>query len=248
VRPLKITATLNNPIAGDVPMLDAILECAMSRRMEAVLESSNGHRHLTRTRNVKHRGLPVNPGAIPIPIDRARVSGFPWPIPRCSSPIFIATSDGVDHFARRFDVDPALIAPGQRRVFQSGAGEFKSYRLPLRIRGISKIVWFAMGRGRKSGNGVGNCGGASEIRKLLKRVTQIGKKGSIGYGQVSEWKVEPMDEDWSWFAPSPAGPVLMRPLPMMAVPDEVVGARRWFGGLVAPYWSSEFFAEGYQPC
>lgn len=224
-------------------MLDAILEYVMSRRMGSVLASSQGERHLTRT--ALHPDLPVNPGAIPIPIDRRRVSGFPWPIPCCSSPIFLAKHDGVDHYTRRPDFEPELICSGNRNVFYTGMGEFKSYRLPLRIRVIDRIVWFAMGRGRTRDRG--HAGGASEVRKLLRKVSHIGKKNSQGYGRVNEWKVEIQEDDWSWFAPSDGGKVLMRPLPLSAV-GNAVGFRRWFGAVVPPYWMPEAFTDSAVPC
>jgi len=246
MKPLKITAKLSSPIAGEVPMLDAILERQMFRVAGSIFDSSGGGKHLTRTN--ARSDLAVTPGAMPIPIDRSRVSGFPWPIPRCSSPIFVAADDRSDHYARRMELtDPGLLADDERKVFQAGGGEFKSYRLPLRARLVDRVVWFAMGRGRKYAGG--HKGGGSEVRKLLRQVTHIGKKTSQGYGRVSEWTVEIVEDDWSWYAPSPGGTVLMRPLPAaMGMPTDVVGARPWYGGVVGPYWDSQFFVEAVIPC
>jgi hypothetical protein len=154
----------------------------------------------------------------------------------------------VEHFARRFDADPSLIAPEGRRVFQAGGGEFKGYRLPLRVRAVDRIAWFCVGRGDRNANGR-NGGGAKEIRRLLREVHAVGKKTGIGYGRVREWAVEPVGEDWSWFAPSDAGPVLMRPMPACAaLPDGLQGFRRWFGAPVPPYWWRPNYCETVVPC
>lgn len=237
MKPLRVTAVLAGEVAGDIPMLDSLLEYCMSRRMRAVWATSNGHRHYTRliNGNVPEDAPDVEfiPGSIPIPIRRNRMAGFPHMIPCASSPIFVAESDRHAHYARRFDVDPAIIAPDERRVFQSSGGEFKSYRLPLRVRLTNRVVWFCVGRG-------------TEIRRLLRDVRNLGKKTSQGWGRVAEWIVEPVENDLSWFADSPAGRVLMRPLP--SAPPDAIGLRKWYGGIIPPYWAQEYFAEGVTPC
>src|SRR5690606_35922508 len=103
-----------------------------------------------------------------------------------------------------------------------------------RIRGIERAVWFVVGHRR-------------QIVDRLKKVEFIGKKTSIGYGRVGGWEVENADEDWSWFAPSDDGPVLMRPLPAELVQEKVRGCRRWYGSPVPPYWQRNLFAEIMQP-
>lgn len=227
MRPLRITATLSAPLAGDAPMLDALMEFAMSR-------------HLGQSFGLSHANGPgraeYQPGLIPVPIARRRVKGFPWPIALASSPIYSSRTDGVEHFARRFDVDPSLIREDGRRVYQTQSGEFKSYRLPLRLRLCDRVVWFAVGD-RK------------EVRHKLKSIRAIGKKISIGYGTVKGWTVEDAADDYSWFAPSDAGTVLMRPLPTGPhLPHDLVGFRPWYGGIVPPYWAPEFYRECVVPC
>lgn len=228
MKPIKVTATLVGSLAGDVPKLDALIERAMAHRCDP-----------------RAMGLPADsgeyhPDAVPIPIARKKVRGFPWSIPLCSWPIFQQENDRHEFVNKRFSADPSLLAPGQRGVFANNSGEFRSYRLPMRVRDCGRIVWFCMGRG-------------AEIRRLLSHersgVRYLGKKGSIGYGQVSGWTVEPVEEDWSWFAPSPGGIVLMRALPASAeLPADLVGFRKWYGGAVAPYWNARFHVEIVEPC
>lgn len=232
MRPLKVTARLASgaKVAGDVPMLDALIEWCMSR-------------HVGRTLGLAHDlesdRAPYRPGVIPTPILRRRVEGFPWPVPLCSSPIFRAAADDHAHYNRAFRADPLLIRPDARRVYSSTNGEFKSYRLPLRVRLIERVVWFCLAKDAR---------GVKEVRRLLREVTYLGKKTSQGYGRVAEWVVEDIEQDWSWYAPSESGPVLMRPLPVSAVPEGTLGGRRWFGGIVPPYWCADYFAEMVQPC
>ena len=229
MRPLKVTCHLASPLAGDPPYLDAAIEWALCRRARAILASKNGHRHAGMNEYV--------PGTIPIPIARRRVSGYPHLLPLCSNPILPASADVHEYVAKRVEVDVADVRPRRLRKMDTQAGSCKSFRLPLRVRSVEKVVWFAVGN-------------AKEIRYRLKRwIPSIGKKISIGYGRVARWEAESVEEDWSWFAPSPAGPVLMRVLPAgIAVPADLVGYRRWMGSPVSPYWSAENFCEVLMPC
>lgn len=248
MRPLKITAACSEPIAGDVPRLDALLEWCMSRHVGRDLGLSHADGERT----------DYTPGLIPSPIARRTVEGCPWPIPLCSDPIYRAQADYADHFARRTEVnDPGLLRDDARKVFHSTMGEFKSYRLPLRARLVPYIVWFAVAdtkskgwKTNRDGERVRHIGStASEIRNLLAGVRALGKKTAIGYGGGVTWAVEDWRDDWSWFAPSPAGPVLMRHLPAcVPLPEGCVGYRPWFGGVAPPYWSRAHFVEAVQPC
>src|SRR6202035_2656309 len=149
----------------------------------------------------------------------------------------------VEHFAKRFSAEKSgLLAETERRVIAVSTGPLKSYRLPLRVRPVDRIVWFCAGRteGRAP---------ACLIRKLLREVFAIGKKTSFGFGQVARWDVEFADEDWSWFAPSSAGTVLMRTLPATArLPSNLIGFKRSFAAPVAPYWMRENATEVVTPC
>lgn len=241
MRPLKVTCYLNSPLASEPPRLDALLEWIMSLKMRTVMESSHGDRHITGT--VKARGVPVAPGAIPIPLERRRVEGYPWPIPLCSDPIIGGVIDGVEKFAKRYSTEKsALLAPSERRMVTVATGPLKSYRLPLRVRPVDRIVWFCGGRS-------GDRAPGAVVRGLLRKVFAVGKKTSFGFGQVARWEVELVDEDWSWFAPSPAGTVLMRTLPQSArLPGDLIGFKRSEGAPVAPYWMRENYARVVVPC
>lgn len=242
-KPLKVTARLVSPLAGDPPMLDALLEWVMSFRMTSVMRTCSDDRHSV---DLRPRGMPVSEaGKIPIPVWRKTICGLP--IPLSSAPIFRADWDTQEHFNKALQFALCdLLEPTENRIIATTGGPFKSYRLPLRVRGVQSVSWFCLGRGRASGNGSAV---ACEVRKLLKHVTSIGKKTSIGYGRVAGWTVEQADDDYSWFAPSDTGTVLMRPLPWRDdMPADLVGFRRDFGSPCPPYWQREFYREIVTPC
>lgn len=239
LRPVKVTARLSTPLASDPPMLDALCEIAMCGKMRAVIETDRTGKH---TFPLVPAGQPVpieDVGKIPIPIDRVRVGGLP--IARASSPIIPEPeSDTHGHYHSKFEIEHAnLLTEKERTKITPGGGRFKSFRLPLRLRVVDRIVWFA-----------GIKDSPSRLRGLLKKhVLYVGKKTSFGYGRVLEWIVEPTDDDWSWFAQSDEGPVLMRPLPVEAkLPKGLLGSRQDFGAVCGPYWQQNLWRERVVPC
>jgi len=224
---LIVRARLAAPLAGDAPHLDALLEWAMSLH----------HPRAEPGYKVDRRLAAPPAGAIPIPLARRDVAG--WPIPLCSSPIVgVNDAEAVEHYAKRIDPDRAgLLAPDARTVMATTNTWTKSYRLPLRVRLVSEVAWFAVGN-RKS------------ILGLLRRdVHAIGKKVSIGYGRVREWIVDRVDADLSWFAPTEYGTLLMRPLPAeMELPGDLIGHRPDFGACCPPYWHPDRYGEIVTPC
>ncbi len=228
MQPLKVTCELVGSIAGEVPKLDSIIELQAAHRCDpAKMKPRDEHDEFV-------------PDGVPIPIARRNVDGFAHSIPLCSWPIYVAENDRHEFFNQRFAPPPELLKEKERNVFYGNMGEFRAYRLPLRTRDAAKVAWFCKGEG-------------SKIRRFLSHhvsgVRYLGKKGSIGYGLVKQWTVEPMEEDWSWFAPSPYGMVLMRGLPVSArLPRDLVGFRKWFGGVVAPYWGKKYHVEMVEPC
>lgn len=226
-----ITARLASPLCGEAPQLDALLELAMAPFHES-----------GRPQHQIDRNQPAPPaGVIPIPIPRRSVAG--WPVARCSGPIE-AEPDAtwVDHVAKRIGTEYApILKPEARRKIVISNTWTKSYRLPMRIRQVSAVCWFAVGR-------------AGVLRTFLARhITAIGKKRSVGYGRIAAWEAQPWPEDWTWFAPDPDSgkPILMRPLPVgdgSHLPGDLIGARRDFGACVSPYWHPERYTEIVVPC
>lgn len=214
---LKVTCHLATPIIGDVPFLDAIIEYEMAQR--------EGKAHKIR------RDQPCPPyGEIHIPMARRMIGGVL--VPCCSAPICQPVREAVEYFAKRLGIEhSALLAAEKRRIVSTTNAIYKSYRLPLRMRVIDRIVWFCTGTRR-------------HILNLLKSVASVGKKRSYGYGRVASWQAERMDEDWSWFADG----VLMRPLPQCVELPDLLGAKPDFGACQPPMWHPARYMEIVVPC
>lgn len=219
---LKVTCFLSSPIAGDIPMLDSIIEWEMAHR-------------LGKGQSIQ-RDKPAPPyGEIVVPYLRQSIGGIS--IPCCSSPIIESCQDGLEYFAKRIATEHShLLSENHKRMVPTGNGYLKSYRLPLRTRDCRKIVWFLRGNRRV-------------IRKILQAIVSLGKKRSFGYAQVEKWVVEQIDDDWSWFAKTSNGTVLMRPLPLCdELPTDLIGAKRDFGATQSPYWHPDRYLERVVPC
>lgn len=237
-RNVKVTAVMASGLAQDPPRLDSLCELIMASKMKSIQESRNGHRHQY---EIRERGFAIDTegvGKIPIPIARRFVDGLP--IPLCSDPICgEAASDSAHYYTSAFPTHRvASLNEGERTKIMQSGGRFKSFRLPLRVRHVDRIVWFAVLREKPQ-----------RLRYLLRRVDYLGKKTSQGFGRVSEWIVEPFEHDFSWYAETERGPLLMRPLPVsINHPSGLWGMRQSFGGCVGPYWQRDFWREIYEPC
>lgn len=224
--PLLVTARLETAIAEDAPRLDSLLEMVLS------LHHAKG-----RPGHKIDRARPAPPQAeIPIPLMRRDLG--PWKVASCSDPIYgDCSTEYVEHIAKRIAVEESpLLAPDRRVVVSTTNSWTKSYRLPLRMRRIDTVHWFAFAERRS-------------LLKVLRRVDYLGKKRSVGNGRVSAWEAKAIETDFSWFAPSPSGPVLMATLPLGPwLPNGLIGARRGFGGVCPPYWHPDRYAEIVVPC
>lgn len=223
---LKITAHMLGPLAGQPPQLDALLEWASSVR-------AHGGNH---TRWTVDRKFPApEPGSIPIPLARENIGG--WPVACCSSPILPeADASTVEHVTKRIAVEHSdLLAPEERRTINTQGFWTKSYRLPLDVRRVGRVVWFA--RGRREG-----------LLELLGDITAIGQRVAKGYGRVLRWDVEPAGVEAWWFAEGEGGPVLMRALPLCdELPEGLTGCRRTFGACCPPMWHASRYCEIVEP-
>lgn len=162
-----------------------------------------------------------------------------WCGAACDQSFSTGVSDTHGHYTSMFPLSKTeyLSESERTKIMQSG-GRFKSFRLPLRMRMIERVVWFASLKEQ-----------LSDLRKLLKKVHHLGKKASQGHGVIAGWDVEPIDHDLSWYAPSNSGPVLMRTLPRdMDHPKGLIGYQASFGGCVGPYWQRDFWREIIEPC
>lgn len=221
---LRVVAEMASALAGDAPQLDGLLVALRAR-------PENRSHGTTRASACP----PV--GDVPIPIPLRTFGGHS--IYRCSSPIMIGqTSDIHEHYHRRFPTEKAeLLTESERGVVATTNGIYKSYRLPLRVRRVDRVVWFA------------EADRQSLLQVLKRSAHAIGRKTGMGYGRVAKWTAEAIDDDWTWFAKSAQGPVLMRPLPFCdAIPSGLQCSRRDYGACQPPYWHPDRYTEIVVPC
>jgi hypothetical protein len=213
-------------MAGSPPQLDALLEYSVS------VAKHGG----TGTRWTVDKQRPVYPpGDIPIPVAREVIGG--WPVACCSSPIAEeAAATTVEHITKRMAVEHAdLLAPEHRKTVITVGFWTKSYRLPLDVRRVERVVWFCLAD-------------REAIEVALGRVKAIGQRVAKGYGAVSRWEVEPTDRECWWYADAPEGTLLMRPLPLCdELPNALVGYRKSFGACCPPYWHGDRYCEIVEP-
>lgn len=224
---LKVTARLAGPIAGDAPRLDSLLEIVMSR-----------HTRKPADRGALDRNAPCPPpGDVRIPLLRRELG--PWLVGCCSDPIYGAVRDeSVDRIARSITPSNAGLLDGDSSLrIPTSSGWTKSCLIPLRVRLVDEVVWFATGDRR------------SLYNTLRHGVRFLGKKAAVGYGRVASWDVERVEHDWTWYAPHESGTLLMATLPDGEwLPLDLTGYRRDYGGAAPPYWHPDRFAEIVVPC
>ena len=236
---VKVTAELVTKLALSPmqtgPQLDEIVSLQMCRHLGSIKRSPN--------HQIQPKGEPVKvQGQIPSPIRQTWVEqgGSKFPVPHVSMPIIEKTAVAAEHYSSSFPTHRALeIEAKQRTKIARGGGQYKSFRLPLSTSDTRRVVWFAELREKKEIKRAP----ASWLRGILKHVTHVGKKSSLGYGMVGNWIVEPTDIEAHWFNDG----VLMRTLPASLVSNEVLGKRRSFGAVAAPYWQADIFCECYTP-
>ena len=225
VRNHKVTAWLASPLAGEPPMLDAILGDELACRL--------GNKHHKKT----GRWTPVEElEDLPIPLAFSKIDGYK--ICHCSAPILPKPdAEWTDNIAKRFNSSriALLISPEHRKSVMTASGPYKSKFDMVRVRHVSQVCWFV--RGSKEG-----------FMRLLKAVSSIGAHRGAGYGQVWQWTAEEIEDDYSIFAPCKGKKVLMRPLPVQCNLDNVCGYRKSFGGWKPPYWHPGMQVRINTPC
>jgi len=209
VKNYRVTAWLASPLAGEPPMLDAILGDELACRLG--------------TKNKKKIGRWTPPSEIEkLPIPLVHTNG----IPHCSSPIIPKpAAEWTAHIAKRFDSSrlATLISEENRKSVLTTSGPYKSRFQSVRVRLIDRVAWFL--RGDKE-----------QVNKLLKSIHAVGAHRGIGYGQVWEWTFDEMEDDYSIFAPYGGKKMLMRMLPAKYAVDGIVGYKRSYGAFLPPYW------------
>lgn len=86
-------------------------------------------------------------------------------------------------------------------------------------------------------------GDKNEIKKLLSNITHLGKKTSIGSGQITKIKIEKIEEDYSFFKDNN----VMRPIPVKIKLPIIEGMRFEKQPYKPPYWDKNNISMCYVP-
>ncbi|EMO53927.1 hypothetical protein [Leptospira noguchii] len=224
-RNLIITAELGSPLCGEPPMLDSLLMYELTKRMGLAYKVS-------RSEPLEQ----VNVGGLPISKFKIGVNDFTYCV---SNPIVPKPkSEWVEHLQKKFQSDDALLlSTSQRKSIMTTSGPYKARRAPEVIRNIESVKWFLYGD-------------RHGVRNLLKKITSIGHKRSVGYGKVTEWRYDYVDFQADIFIKNDSGEkILMKTIPLEdAIKHNLTGFRKSFGGWKDPYWHPQNFRDIAIPC
>lgn len=167
MRPLKITATMRDPICsyGGEIMLDAVLEHVAWRRAG---------------RKTYLMGDPPDSYEIPLKRSGDRES-WVW---HCSSVSADWVFDDLSHKTRQFPFAKGRYLDPKQRKINVGAGPTKSFRLPLPLMFAPELTWHCFGH-------------RGLIEGMLDEIQWLGKEHNRGRGKILRWSVEDLDEDRS---------------------------------------------------
>lgn len=109
-------------------------------------------------------------------------------------------------------------------------GHFKDFMINMPILITDNITFYANGD-------------KNEIKKLLSNLKHLGKKTSIGSGQITKIKIKKIEEDYSFFKDNN----IMRPIPVKIKLPIIEGMRFEKQPYKPPYWDKNNISMCYVP-
>lgn len=227
--PCLIKAWLASPLAGEAPMLDAILE------RHAFIHNINGCAALSAGRQLNSHD--------PITYDMLDCVPLAQQLFACgekcycvSSPIVDGVCETTEHFVRRADYATlkGRIKPTEIAKLRQTTGPYAPSFEPHRVRTVRAIAWYARGD-------------VPLLKDWLSHIGHIGGKTAAGYGIVDRWEVEELGASMfdAWYLQDG---VLMRPVPIAVFNEAPKGAKPYFGAIKPPYWHPMRQMEIWKPC
>lgn len=159
---------------------------------------------------------------------------------RASRGVYEEVEKHIEYYNKRpdfFAADKMHHLDMQKGLISDSVGAYRAYRNPVVVRVVegAKITFYCNGTKDK-------------IEDLLQHIPAAGKKPSMGWGWVSSWDVEEVDNDYSVFHPDYG---LMRPI---ALDDADKYSNFCFEkypifqyGVKPPYWKPCNFRACYVP-
>lgn len=215
----KLTVHMLTPISEKPPMLEALLTWELAKRLG--LSGGEDLSKATPINEIKELGIPLCKKTI------CNVDVF-----QCSNPIYRIEHEYHERQSKRFECDKmaSMLDPREQKSLLTASGPYKMRFVPVRTMLIPKVVYFF--RGDKK-----------EVNKLLKNLLYLGRLRNIGYGRISHFEYEEMEENYSIFA----GNVLMRTIPYYE-DDNIKGAIKGYGACRPPFWHPDNYMEVWEPC
>lgn len=215
----KLTVHMLSPISDKPPMLEALLMWELAKRL-----GMSGGEDLSRATpisEIKELGIPLCKKTI------CNVDVF-----QCSNPIYRIEHEYHEHQAKRFECDKmaTLLDIREQKSLLVASGPYKMRFVPVRTMLIPKVAYFF--RGDKK-----------EVNKLLKSVMYLGRLRNIGYGRISYYEYEEVEENYSIFAEN----ILMRTIPYYE-DTNIRGAIKSYGACRPPFWHPDNYMEVWEPC
>ena len=212
--PMKVTFSMETPIAtNDFIYFDGLLAYCVMRDLFK--------EKLFNIREYKSKRF-----EIPLPLKQ---SGKKYRYYHASVGLSDEKTEFVTRWKKMFDVEHSdfIDFGGKSERIDNRRGFFKAYSIPLVCKYTKQLYFYANGS-------------IDEVRRLLKHLAHIGKKGSQGWGRVSGFSVERIDRDRSVFD----GKKVMRPIPTKELTIKQVRGR-WMrlNAFRPPYWHSKNMTE-----
>lgn len=221
--PLKITAYLLDgrfSSANGILMLDSILYHAwFIKYAPQVLEGVYDDQFIY-TRQ-KYIGLPLKH----LPDNRYAAS----------KGVYTQIETKIEHYNKRpdfFASDKIDYLAQDKGIIDDKAGLYRAYRNPQLIRTVKDgvITFYAIGH-------------ADKVQELLDLMVGVGKKTAMGFGFVTKWEVEEIEEDYTTEHPIYG---LMRPIEVEKS-DKVYDCPIMQYAIKPPYWKSKNMRLCYVP-
>ncbi len=221
MRSILIKAHLSTQLCGNSPLLDSLLEYMLSVQLGMQYTVS------------RDRPL-LEENKIELPLSQYDFgeNQYFWKVsdPIISNPLSVS----VEYIQKKFESSSSLlVAPENRKSILTASGPYKAKRVPISVRNITQIAWFAHGDKK-------------EIKNILSRVSSVGKHINIGYGKIYKWEVEECEEDFSVIANNK---ILMKTIPLELISE--FKANSWaasYGSFKPPYWHPDNYCEIAVPC
>lgn len=171
---LVVTAKMITPTSFIDPIhLDAILLFEYCRRTD---------------KDFKNRNLNIDDFEYPIdfPVKRIEFGDDDW-FYACSDAIYTIDKVTKGYWNRRTDDKNFENVCGVEKKINTGSGSFRNYRMPIIENLCKEFKWYIVGD-------------KEQIESLLKSIKCVGKKAiAQGIGEVNEWIVENIGNDYSIF-------------------------------------------------